>query len=353
MQYLFFSTLFFGGLWFAADASAQGGRPTARQNQPPQQAQQRLPQQSASSISGTVVDPRGTAVAGARITLTRDDQSPSQDALSDDAGQFFFVHIAPGPFRLTLSATGFAVQIVSGTLEPGESYTSPRITLTLAPVVTQVRVGPEVAEEQIKDQEKQRVLGVVPNFYVTYLRDAVPLSPKQKFELAWKTTLDPVTFGLVGAVAGLQQAANSFREYGQGAQGYGKRYGADYADAVIGTFIGGAILPSLLKQDPRYFYKGSGSVRSRFLYAVATSVISKGDDGRWQPNYSSMLGSLAEGGISNLYYPPQDRGGELIFENALIGIGESAGANLLQEFVIPKLTPKKSANHNATEPSQP
>ena len=246
-------------------------------------------------------------MAGARITLTRDDQSPSQDVLSDDAGQFFFVNIAPGPFRLTLSATGFALETVSGTLHPSESYTNPRITLTLEPVVTRVRVGPEVAEEEIKDQEKQRVLGVVPNFYVTYLRDAAPLSPKQKFELAWKTTLDPVMFGLVGAVAGLQQARNSF----------------------------------------------SGSVRSRFLYAVATSVISKGDDGRWQPNYSSMLGSLAEGGISNLYDPPQDRGGELIFENALIGIGESAGANLLQEFVIPKLTPKKSASHNATELSQP
>ena len=97
-----------------------------------------------------------------------------------------------------------------------------------------------------------------------------------------------------------------------------KRYGAGYADIVTGTFIGSAILPSLLKQDPRYFYKGTGSTRSRILYAIANSVICKGDNGRWQANYSSILGSLAAGGISNLYYPAQDRNGAgLTFENAL------------------------------------
>ena len=113
-----------------------------------------------------------------------------------------------------------------------------------------------------------------------------------------------------------------------------------YADTVTGTFIGSAILPSLLKQDPRYFYKGTGSTRSRILYAIANSVICKGDNGHWQPNYSGILGSLAAGGISNLYYPAQDRdGAELTFENALIGIGNGAAANLLQEFLIRKLTP--------------
>jgi hypothetical protein len=159
-----------------------------------------------------------------------------------------------------------------------------------------------------------------------------------------------VTFLLTGAIAGLQQANNSFRGYGQGAQGYGKRYGADYANVVTGTFIGNAILPSLLKQDPRYFYKGSGSTRSRILYAIANSVICKGDNGRWQPNYSDILGGLAAGGISNLYYPAQDRNGAaLTFENAAIEIGATAAANLLQEFVIRKLTP--NARHH--DPAKP
>ena len=124
----------------------------------------------------------------------------------------------------------------------------------------QVGVSPvEVAEEQLKVEEKQRVLGVIPNFYVSYIPNPVPLTYKQKFKLAWKTTVDPVTILLNGAFAGVEQAQNHFRGYGQGAEGYGKRFGASYADTVTSTFIGGAILPSLLKQDPRYFYKGTGS----------------------------------------------------------------------------------------------
>jgi len=203
----------------------------------------------------------------------------------------------------------------------------------------------EVAEEQLKVEEKQRVLGVLPNFYVSYIPNAAPLDAKQKFKLAAKTVVDPFTFVFVGGAAGVQQAQNHFRGYGQGAEGYAKRFGAGYADMVSGTFIGGAILPSLLKQDPRYFYKGTGSKPARFLYAIANAFICKGDNGRWQPNYSNMLGSLAAGGISNLYYPAQDRDGVgLTFENAAIGIGATGVANLFQEFVVRKLTPKLPKN---------
>jgi hypothetical protein len=298
--------------------------------------------QLSASLSGTIVDPTGAAVSGARVILSREDQSPNQEVLSSDDGQFSFSNIAPGPFQLAITLQGFATQASSGILRPGETYTVPQIAMVLAAAVTEVRVVPsriEVAEDQIKLEEKQRVLGVVPNFYVTYDHHAVPLTSKQKFELAWKSTVDPVSFGLTGAIAGIQQARNDFSGYGEGAQGYAKRYGASYADFVAGTYIGGAILPSLLKQDPRYFYKGSGSKRSRVLYAIANSVICKGDNGHWQANYSSILGSLAAGGISNLYYPPENRdGAEITFENALIGIGESAAVNLLQEFVMRKLT---------------
>ena len=304
------------------------------------------------SISGTVVDPSGAAVAGARLELKREDPSPNQEALTGDDGQFSFANIAPGPFQLTIAAEGFAPQTVSGILHPGEIYVAQRIALTLATEKTEVRVEAsrlEVAEEQIKEEEKQRVLGIIPNFYVSYIPNAAPLSTKQKFKLAWRSTVDPVTFILTGAIAGAQQANNVFSGYGQGAQGYGKRYGADYADAVTSTFIGNAILPSLLKQDPRYFYKGSGSARSRILYAIANSVICKGDNGGWQPNYSDILGSLAAGGISNLYYPAKDRNGAaLTFENAAIEIGATAAANLLQEFVIRKLTPNARTHNPAT-----
>jgi hypothetical protein len=306
-------------------------------------AGEQLPDQGLpGSISGTIIDQDGTGVAGAHVKLTREDQSPSQDVLSGEDGRFSFTGIAPGPFQLTVTASGFATLTSSGVLHSGESCMVPQITLPLATNFTEVRVelSPiELAQEQLKDQEKQRVLAFIPNFYVTYVPNAAPLTPKQKFELAWKTTLDPVSFGVTAVIAGIQQARNDFSGYGQGAQGYAKRYGASYTDFVTSTFIGGAILPSLLKQDPRYFYKGTGSSRSRILYAIANSVICKGDNGRWQANYSGILGSLAAGGISNLYYPDSDRNGvSLTFENTLIGIGASAGVNILQEFVIRKLS---------------
>ena len=301
---------------------------------------------SPGNISGTVVDQSGAVVAGARVSLVGQDKDKSvlSQAVSGEDGQFNFAGIAPGAFQLTIAAVGFASQTSSGILHPGENYIVPRIALAVAMSVTDVVVGVsrvEVAEEEMKVEEKQRVLGVLPNFYVSYNPHAVPLTSMQKFRLAARTVVDPFTLVMVAGTAGVQQAQNHFREYGQGAQGYAKRFGAGYADTVTGTFIGSAILPSLLKQDPRYFYKGTGSKASRFLYAVANAVICKGDNGRWQPNYSNVLGSLAAGGISNLYYPAQDsEGAELTFENAGIGIGSNAISNLFQEFFIKKLTPK-------------
>jgi hypothetical protein len=295
-------------------------------------------------ITGQVLDPKGAALQGATLTLSRDDQSLDQQVQSDENGRFSFANIPPGLFRVTVAAEGFAAQTISGNLAAGESYAIPQITLAIATATTEVRVVPpsqvEIAEEQIKEEEKQRALGFLPNFYVTYVPDAAPLTAKQKFKLAARTLVDPVSFGLTAAAAGLEQATRQFNGYGQGAQGFAKRYGAAYTDGVTGTMIGSALLPSLLKQDPRYFYKGTGTRRSRILYALAMSVTCKGDNGHWQPNYSGIIGSLAAGGISNLYYPPQDReGATLTVENALIGIGTTAAANILQEFVIRKLTP--------------
>ena len=324
--------------------AAQAGAPAGYQP-----AAQPLP----GSISGTIVDPSGAAVSGARVGLTFGDPSTKQEAVSGEDGQFCFGNIAPGPFQITVAAEGFAPQDFSGTLHPGEIYNDARIALALAPEKTEVEVivpRVAVADEQIKEEEKQRVLGFVPNFYVSYVPDAAPLTSKQKFKLALRATVDPVTFILTGAIAGVQQSQNDFSAYGQGAQGYGKRYGADYADTVTRSFIGSAILPSLLKQDPRYFYKASGNVRSRILYAMAMAVTCKGDNGRWQANYSSILGSLAAGGIANLYYPAPDRNGAaLTFEDTAIGIGTTAVANLLQEFVIRKLTPNVR-NHDPAKP---
>jgi len=191
------------------------------------------------------------------------------------------------------------------------------------------------------------VFGVIPNYYVSYEPNAAPITTKHKFELAWKSASDPVTLAGVGVLAGIDQAADRWSAYGQGVQGYAKRYGASYANVFASTFIGGAVMPSILKQDPRYFYKGTGSKRSRLLYAVASSVICKGDNGRWQPNYSNVIGSFAGAGLQAAYLPANDRRGSgFIVSSALIRLGETSLAGVLQEFVFSKVTkhPRRSAS---------
>jgi hypothetical protein len=304
----------------------------------------------AGSISGKVVDQSGADIAGAVVKLRREGQSSGLEVTSDEDGLFAFSNVGPGPFQLTISSPGLASQESSGTLQPGEAYVTPLIMLVITTQVTEVHVGltpEELAEVQVKEQEKQRVFGVIPNFYVSYDANPAPLTAKHKFELAWKSASDPVTLIGVGVLAGVGQAADRWGGYGQGAQGYAKRYGASYANVFASTFIGGAVMPSVLKQDPRYFYKGSGSKRSRILYALASSVICKGDNGHWQPNYSNVIGSFAGAGLQALYLPANDRRGSgFVVSSALIRLGETSLAGVLQEFVFSKLThgPRRSAS---------
>jgi hypothetical protein len=319
----------------APNAPGTGASPGEQQTNP----------KTSGVISGTVLYQGELPVVGARVKLSREDQSLNQEVLSGDEGQFLFTDIAPGPFQVTVTAESFATQSVSGVLHPSETYFVPPIELALATVATEVKVRPpeEVAEIQIKEQEKQRVLGVIPNFYVSYVpvNDAIPLTPKQKFELAWRSSVDPVTFGGIAFIAAFQQAGNQYPEYGQGMEGYGKRYGAFYGDVVIGTFLGDAVMPSLLHQDPRYFYKGTGSKRSRLLYALSTPFVCPSDNGRRREvNYSYLIGSFAAGGISTLYYPTNNRTvAGLAVENGLVRIAENSISSVAQEFVIRKLTP--------------
>jgi carboxypeptidase family protein len=298
-------------------------------------------------ISGTILDPTGAVSVGADVHLTIDGQSSDRQIRSGKNGQFVFTNVESGHFRLRVSASGFATREFSATLNESEMYIVPPISLAVAPTVTEVHVKEtpltevQVADLQIKEQEKQRVLGIIPNFYVSYDADALPISPKQKFRLAWKTTVDPFTFLGVAALAGVEQGANTFDGYGQGAQGYFKRFGASYTDVLTATYIGSAVLPSVLKQDPRYFYKGTGSTGLRFLYALASPFICKGDNRRWQPNYSNMAGAFASAGMSYLYYPEGDRrGAGLVLQNSMIRLGQMAFEGVLQEFVIPRLTPR-------------
>lgn len=241
------------------------------------------------------------------------------------------------------SATSTAATDVAPTTPQTQTTSSPSTSVPDAPVpAAQEEIAPgatprpltqqEKAEQQLRQQEKQRIAGVVPNFNVSYNSDAAPLSRKQKLHLAFRTATDPVSFAVAAFDGGLSQAEGDFPGYGGGMQGYAKRFGASYADNFDGTMLGNAIFPILLKQDPRYFRRGEGSFTSRFLYSISTTVWCKNDNGSHGPNYSNILGNLAAGGISNLYYPASDRGAGLTFERGLTVTAYGAFGGIFNEF---------------------
>ena len=295
-------------------------------------------------VHGTVSDARGEVITGAQVTLSSADGAAPQKAVSDEDGNFRFVGVRPGAFTIHVTFPGFDTGRVSGNLLPGQNFEVATFALKMSTVDTVVEavMPPDVlATAQLHAEEHQRLVGVLPNFFVSYNWQAAPLTARQKFALSWKNVSDPGNLLLVGVTAGVQQADNAFPGYGQGGAGYGKRYGADLGNLVSGTFMGGAVLPALFRQDPRYFYKGTGSVKSRALYALSTAVICRGDNGHRQPAFASVLGDFSAGAISNLYYAPSDRqGATLTMENGFLGVAGDAMNNLFQEFVLKHFTTK-------------
>ncbi len=189
------------------------------------------------------------------------------------------------------------------------------------------------AAQEIKEEEKQRIAGILPAFNTSYRADAAPMTAGQKISLAFRSAVDPVTFGSSFLVAGYHELNDDDSGFGWGPEGYFKRSGAAYLDSFNGTMIGNGFLPALLHQDPRYFRLGHGTAMHRTLYALATAVICKGDKSRkWQPNISNVGGNIISGAISNLYYPSSDSGVELTFTNGLIVTAEGGVGSLFQEF---------------------
>ena len=292
-------------------------------------------------VTGRVIDESGAAVAGARVTLTIEGAA-SAESVSDADGRFSFATVPAGAFRIEVTAAGFASRTVGGVAARGASTALAPIRLTLSGGVVGVDVTPdrvEVAEQQVRQQEQQRLLGVFPNFRVSYLPNAEPLNARQKFHLTWRSVADPVPFATVGAAAGIQYARNDFSEFGDGFEGYAKRYAALYATILTGTMISNVAMPTLFRQDPRYFYKGTGTTSSRVRYALSRAVVRRGDNGRWQPDYSRILGSLTAAAISNFYYPPEHRrDAGLMLTNTALGLGGAALGNVMQEFVLSRMT---------------
>ena len=294
-------------------------------------------------IEGRVQDPDGAWIVGARVRLEIGQARVSRTAETDAEGRFVFAGVTAGVYRLTVTDPGLAVWATEGEVRAGAPVDLEEIALGKAVASAEVVVTAEladIAQAQVQLAEKQRVLGVIPNFYAAYVWDAEPLRARQKFQMAWKMSVDPVSIATSGSLAGIEQAQNSFAGYGRGARGYSRRFGAAYADYVSSTMLGQAVFPALLRQDPRYFVKGKGSVMSRGLYAISSSVMCRGDNRRWQPNYSNVLGNVTAAAISNAYYPATDRhGAGLLIRNSMLSTGAGAIGGLFQEFVVRHFTP--------------
>ena len=292
-------------------------------------------------VTGTVEDTNGDIIPGATVVADDSVVSERRTVTADDNGAFSLSDLRPGvPYRITVRAQGFTEWSSPALdLTPGQYLQLTQIKLPLAIVETTVTaIMPEqIALEQVHAEEKQRVLGIIPNFYVVYDRDAVPLTKKMKYQLAFKAATDAVTVAGVALHSGMNQAGDT-PDYGQGWKSYGQRFGAAYADGFSDIMIGGAILPSLLHQDPRYFYQGTGTTKSRALHALSAPFVARGDNGRLQFNASSIGGDLASGALSNLYYPASNRGPSLVFSGALITTGGRMANALAQEFVLHRFT---------------
>ncbi len=316
-----------GGLLFVVPAFAQSAEP---------------PNTKTGKILGTVVDTTDDPVPDAAVVL----QGPAGNrlaAVTKEDGSFAFPNVTPGAvYLLTVTAEGFAEWSSSVTVEPGQDKTLTDVKLRILAVQRAVTVSyssKEVAAQQVKAEEQQRILRFIPNLYVVYEPHPEPLTTKMKFHMAYKDLSSPVFFARVGAWAAVQQANNT-PHYGQGAEGYGKRMGAGFADSASENLFGNAILPSLLHQDPRYFYQGTGTKWSRARHAMSAPFVCKGDNGKSQPNYSTWSGSLVSSSISTAYYPDANRGAGHVFGTFGIGMALHVGSSLAQEFIFDKFTSK-------------
>jgi hypothetical protein len=297
----------------------------------------------AATISGTVLDVNGDMVPGATVVLKAEASDNRREVVSDDNAAFKFDSVTPGiPYEVSVHIKGFSDWTSpSIVLQPSQFFLED-IHLTMEGESTSITVRgstEDIAVEQVHLQEQQRVLGIIPNFYVNYdSANAVPLTKKLKFQLAMRVSRDPVTIAGIGFMSAIDQAANR-PDYGQGAKGYGQRFGSNAAGAFSDILIGGAILPSLLHQDPRYFYQGTGGTRSRLAHAFATPFICRGDNGHRQINFSSMGGDIGATALSMAYLPDSNRGTGMVFTQFGINTAERIFAAIAQEFIIPRFTP--------------
>jgi hypothetical protein len=302
---------------------------------PKDPARRPISSEGSASVLGIVLDVSGASVSGAQVNLMHQDGTELHTIVSEADGGFNFTKIPAGSYLVIVNAKDFATfTSAEFAIAEQQIYEVPSVSLSVAAANMAVTVHPTefIAAEQIRAAEKQRLMGVIPNFYTSYTFDAAPLTAKQKFLFAVRGTFDPVSMVGVAFGAGIEQATNAYAGYGQGAAGYGKRFAAKFADGRSSDFLTHAVFPSLLHQDPRYYYLGSGSVKARLAHAVGSAFFTRTDNGLTAPNYSYFLGDFGSAALSNLYYPRANRGAGLVFTNAAVGLAGRIGGNILREF---------------------
>jgi Carboxypeptidase regulatory-like domain len=295
--------------------------------------------QGSATLSGVVKDVGGTPVGGASVELT----GPLGNklvAVTDEDGEYEFEGLTVGRYVVSVKAEGLADGRAEVTVPSARGIEVPEFALKLEMVNSEVEAvsQKEMAEIQLKEEEKQRVFGIIPNFYVAYDPNTVPLTGTQKFKLADRTAIDPITIASAALGAEINQALQTPVEWKQNWAGYGQRFGAVYAGTVVGVELSGAVFPAIFHQDPRYFYKGTGTTGERVHWALKQSIEQKGDNGKWQVGYSNMLGDVAASAVTVALYPHQNTNwGGTLAEDFALNIAGTAFGNLMEEFVVPKL----------------
>ncbi len=338
------------GLWGQVPLVAAPERPAVDQPDPTELSPDPQTAGNSARIDGEVTDTSGALVPGARMVLRMEGTGIERIANSDMEGRFAFEGLPGGTYRVNASAPGF------------EAFRSPKLLLnagerrSLEPAVLVLPAGHadayvsmnqrQIAAAELHAAEQQRIAGF-PDFYTSFVWNAAPLDARQKLSLGLHATTDRMAFVTAGLVASGEQIKGTFPEFGGGAEGFGKRYGAAYADGFIGKFLGGAVLPSLFHQDPRYFYMGSnGTVKQRVRHAVLSAVLARGDNGKMEFNYSHILGNAGAGALSTLYHPAADTAGKLALDNALLGTVGEAGVNVVRELFLKRFVRGGDADAN-------
>jgi hypothetical protein len=294
------------------------------------------------TIGGTVLDPNGNAVPDAHVRLEQEgNKTAVRESDTTTTGGFVFSGITPGTYRVRVSGTGLTDYVSQPVVAEGDQpIVVPNIVMTVAAATTSVTVmDTEAASiEQEHIAEQQRVFGVFNNFYSSFDWNAPPMLPKQKFHLALRTAVDPISFLITGGIAAAEQYRNVFPSFGGGWEGYGKRYGAAFASHFSGEMFTRAIYPAIFHQDPRYFVMEKGSTKSRAWHAVSSTFVTRTDSGGHRLNYSEILGDLSAGALAEAYYPADERGPHVFLINGLGDIAGDAIDNLFREFVFNKVT---------------